>query len=157
MARVGFASVLIAFLVAGLGAATSDNLVERLATCQDSWFDWKDDPVRMQKVVEALHSAFAQSPNGGSSVPRTAVQVAELPVVEAFPESVGMGVGFSVIVDASFDKARGSVEKATGNSFTQCETGHNMRTCGLEISEKRTLVLVAGDDEKSKQTLVGCY
>ena len=32
-----------------------------------------------------------------------------------------------------------------------------MRTCGLEIAEKRTLMLMAEDSPKATTTLVGCY
>ena len=32
-----------------------------------------------------------------------------------------------------------------------------MRSCELEIAEKRTLVLMAEDSAKATTTLVGCY
>jgi hypothetical protein len=32
-----------------------------------------------------------------------------------------------------------------------------MRTCGLEIAEKRTLMVMAEDGPKATTTLVGCY
>jgi hypothetical protein len=32
-----------------------------------------------------------------------------------------------------------------------------MRTCELEIGEKKTILLMAEDNVKSKTTLLGCY
>ena len=68
-----------------------------------------------------------------------------------------MGVGFSVTVDATFDTARTNLEKALGKPLTKCETSDGMRTCELDIAEKRTLMLMASDDPKASETLVGCY
>ena len=51
------------------------------------------------------------------------------------------------------DSASGSV---TG-LLKQCEVGDNMRTCSLELGEKKTIVLMAEDNPKSTTTLIGCY
>jgi hypothetical protein len=56
----------LASLVALQPAKPVETAIERLATCQDSWRDWKDDPAQSKKVGE-----------------------------QVYPESVGMGVGFS--------------------------------------------------------------
>ncbi len=32
-----------------------------------------------------------------------------------------------------------------------------MRTCGLEIGDKRTVMLMAEDNPKNATTLLGCY
>ena len=77
--------------------------------------------------------------------------------MQVFPESVGMGVGFSVVVGASFDKTRTSLEHKIGKFLKKCETGDNMRMCELEIAEKKTIMLMAEDNVKSTTTLVGCY
>ena len=58
-------------------------------------------------------------------------------VTKASPESVGMGVGFSLDVDAMFDDARKAVERSLGKTLTHCETGDEMRTCALEIARQR--------------------
>ncbi len=89
--------------------------------------------------------------------PSLKVSVAGLPVVQAFPESAGMGVGFSLIVDATFDVARQHIEKVVGKPFKDCEVGDGMRSCGLEVGPKRTVLLMTGESGKAKQTLVGCY
>ncbi len=75
----------------------------------------------------------------------------------AFPDSVGMGVGFSVLVGARFDEARARVEQTVGKTLDRCETGDGMRTCSLEIAEKRTLIVMAAEDPAANDTLIGCY
>jgi hypothetical protein len=75
-----------------------------------------------------------------------------------FPESVGMGVGFSIVVNANFTKTKTSLEKKLGKTINKCEPpSDNMRTCELEIAEKKTITLMAEDNPKSTTTLVGCY
>ncbi len=148
---------LVFTVLAVLPARAADNLPQRLATCQDSWLDWKDDPVRMTQFADSIKASFTQKPDEPYWVPKSPLLVVDLPVLQVYPESVGMGVGFSVVVDAAFDQVRTQVEKTLGKSITHCESGDGMRACDLEIGEKRTLVLMADDNKKAKPTLVGCY
>jgi hypothetical protein len=150
-------TVSLALLLSVVPARAADDLLQRLATCQDSWLDMKSDPDKIKQFVESFNAAFVQKQDAPSFVPKTRMLVAGLPVTEAYPESVGMGVGFSVVVDANFEKSKGALEKMTGKSLKQCETGDGMRTCALEIAEKRTLVIMADSDGKSGTTLLGCY
>ncbi len=78
-------------------------------------------------------------------------------VSQAFPGSVGMGAGFSLTVDATFDSARRAVEAALGKSLLKCESGEDMRTCELEIAPQRSVMLLAEDKPDAKRTLIGCY
>ena len=80
-----------------------------------------------------------------------------LKVTQLFPESVGMGVGFSVLVDATFDTARQALEPKLGKPLRQCESGDGMRICELPIAEQRTVMLMSGDPPNDRTTLVGCY
>jgi len=134
-----------------------DTMIERLAICQDSWRDWKSDPVQTRKMAELFNTAFAERAQDGSFAPKAKVQVVGLPVLQVYPESVGMGVGFSVILDAPFDTAREHAETALGKALGQCETGDGMRTCGLEIAKERTVTLMAGEHDTTRRTLLGCY
>jgi hypothetical protein len=68
-----------------------------------------------------------------------------------------MAVGFSVTVDAPFDKARAAVEKIVGKKLAHCETGDNMKTCTLQIADQRAVTLMASDPPDKNGTLVGCY
>jgi hypothetical protein len=80
-----------------------------------------------------------------------------LKVSQVFPGSVGMGLGFSVLVDASFDVAKQALERKLGMPLGDCETGDGMRTCELSIAEQRTVMLASNDPPNDKTTLVGCY
>ena len=134
----------------------ADTPVERLATCQDSWQDWRDDQAKMGALAQAFNASFALKKDG-TFAPKGTVRVVGLPVVQAFPESVGMAVGFSVVLDANFADARQSTEKALGKSLGKCETGEGMRTCELEIAPKRTVTLMTEEASKPPRTLLGCY
>jgi hypothetical protein len=151
--------VLIGLLVTVVSAWADDDVsLARLVTCQDSWLDWqKSDPAQLKKLGDHLKSEFTQHGTDDFGAPNANVSVAGLRVVQLFPDSVGMGVGLSVNVDAPFDKARQAVEKAVGKPLSKCETSDGMRTCGLEIAEKRTLMVMAEDSPKAATTLVGCY
>lgn len=132
--------------------------LERMATCQDSWLAWKDDPVRMRAFGTSFQASFRQKPGAAFFVPiKPPATVAGLPVAQVYPESVGMGVGFSVAVEAAFEKTRKSVEQLVGKPLTSCETSDNMHTCSLELGEKKTILLMADASGKSKTTLVGCF
>jgi hypothetical protein len=154
------AGVLTIFLVAVTPACAADNLsIERLATCQDSWLDWKEsDPVQLKKFADSFQSDFLRKEKDPFFVPKSNQTVAGLPVAQVFPESIGMAVGFSVVVNANFDKTKRNLAKTIGKSLRKCEPpSDNMRTCELEIGEKKTILLMAEDNVKSTTTLFGCY
>ena len=90
-------------------------------------------------------------------MPKKPATVISFAVVRVYPQRVGMGVGFSVVVSATFDKVRAQIEKTIGKSLKNCESGEGMRTCELEVAEKRTVTLIAGETGKTKHTLFGCY
>jgi hypothetical protein len=146
-----------------LGAAVvpvwaDDASLERLATCQESWLDWhKSDPARMKLYVDQIHSGFSQNGNDAFMAPKAATSIFGLRVTQLFPDSVGMGFGFSVLLNGSFDAVRKVVEKKLGKSLGKCDDGENMRSCELEIGEKRTVMLMAQDDPKTNSALLGCY
>jgi hypothetical protein len=154
------AGVLTIFLVAVTPVCAADNLsIERLATCQDSWLDWKkSDPVQLRKFADSFQSDFLRKEKDPFFVPKSNQSVAGLPVAQVFPESIGMAVGFSVVVNANFDRTKTSLAKKIGKSLSKCEPpSDNMRTCELEIGEKKTVVVMAEDNVKSTTTLFGCY
>jgi hypothetical protein len=151
-------SAMILPLVFAPALAADDMGIERLATCQDSWLDWKtSEPAKLQKFGDEFRSKFSQHGNDAFVVPKTDTSIAGLHVTQVFPESVGMGVGFSVTVDASFAKARAVLERMLGRSLGKCETSDGMQACELEIAEKRTITLMAEDSAKNTTTLIGCY
>ena len=154
-----FIGALTILLVAVPFARAADNLtIERLATCQDSWIDWKqNNPGRLNQFADDFRSGFSHKENDPFFVPKSNQTVVGLRLARVFPESVGMGVGFSVWVNASFDQTKTALEGKTGRLLKQCEVGDNMRTCSLELGAKKTVVLMAEDNPKSTTTLIGCY
>jgi hypothetical protein len=154
------AGMLTIFLVAVTPAWAADDLsIERLATCQDSWLDWKNsEPVQLRKFAESCQSNFLQKEKDPFFVPKSNQTVAGLRVAQVFPESIGMAVGFSVVVNANFDTTKTRLAKKIGKPFSKCEPpSDNMRTCELAIGEKKTILLMAEDNVKSTTTLFGCY
>jgi hypothetical protein len=145
-------------LVMGISArAADDNNIERMATCQDSWFEWKNEPSKLQDFTKHIKSTFVEKENSAFLVPKSEISVFGLKIVQLFPGSIGMAVGFSVIVEADFKKTRASLQKRLKNTFEKCETDDNMLTCELEIGEKKTILLLAEEDGKVVKTLFGCF
>jgi len=150
------ALALAVFLHSALGA--DDDALTRMALCKDSWAEWnKSDPAKMKAFAERMGAQFAHHGNEPFGLPKANVSVLGFRVVRAFPDSVGMGVGFSLSVDATFDDARHAVEKAIGKPLGKCEAGEGMRGCELEIASERTVTLEAENKPAAHDTLIGCY
>ncbi|HWD48508.1 MAG TPA: hypothetical protein VG309_01195 [Rhizomicrobium sp.] len=151
--------LLIALTITGIASASAadDVALQRMALCQDSWFDWqKSDPAKLKAFGERFRTQFQDRQNQPYFLPKSKMSVAGLRVEQAFPDSVGMGVGFSLTVDAPFDVARTTMEKTLGRKLQQCEASDGMHSCALDIADKRSFTIMAMDNEKSR-TLVGCY
>jgi hypothetical protein len=152
------AAAVAMFAVILPASAADDAGLTRMALCQDSWVEWgKNDPARLKTFGEHFRSEFLPHGNDPYMLPKASVSVLGLHVAQAFLESVGMGVGFSLTVDAPFDATRKVMEKALGKKLAHCETGEGMKNCELEIAPQRTVMLMAEDNPKSRQTLIGCY
>ncbi len=152
LALSGFCSAIAATPVY---AADEENL-ERMATCQESWLDWKDDPARGQKFADSLHSGYAEQAEGGYLVPKAKKTLFGLPVARVYPDTIGMGVGFSVTVNGSFETAKKAVENAVGKTL-KCEADSDeVRACQAELGPQKT-VTVASDTQGSKSALIGCF
>jgi hypothetical protein len=125
---------------------------------QDSWLDWqKSDPAQLKKIGDHLHADFSPSGNDPFILPKTNLSIAGLRITQLFPNSVGMGVGFSATVSGSFEAARRSVENLLGKKLGKCDASDGMTSCELEIANERTVMVMAEDSPKSTSTLVGCY
>lgn len=159
MRCAGPAGLLLTLLLGALPAwGADDPRLESLALCRESWLDWqRTDPAKLDSFAAYFRSAFSHSGNDAFATPKSAAAIDGLKVIQVFPESVGMGVGFSVLVEARFDVARGALERALGKPLRQCETSDGMRACELPIAEQRTVTLMAGDAPNDKTSLVGCY
>jgi hypothetical protein len=135
--------------------AADEPTIERMATCKESWLDWKDDPSRSEKFATTLHANYTQK-DGGYLVPKSPTMLMGLPIVRVYPESIGMGVGFSVAVTGKFDVVKKAVEKAAGKSLVCEADSDGMHACQAELASKRT-VMVASDTGDSAFVLIGCF
>ena len=159
MKRAMLIGVAIAMLAAFFPAfAADDPGLTRMALCQDSWVEWtKKEPKTFEAFRNRFMNQFAPHENDPYWLPKATTSVLGMHIAQAFPGSVGMGVGFSLTVDAPFDKARTTIEKALGKKLQHCEASDNMETCELEVAPQRTVTVMAEDNPKSRQTLIGCY
>ncbi|HEY8947859.1 MAG TPA: hypothetical protein VIM56_03130 [Rhizomicrobium sp.] len=138
--------------------AADDPLVTRMLLCQESWLDWqKSAPTKLAAFGNRFRTEFAHKDSDAFMTPKTPISFLGLRTAQVFPDSVGMGVGFSATIDAPFDPVRKAVEKALGKKLVHCEKSDGMNACELPIAEKRTVTLMAEDSPKATQTLVGCY
>jgi len=127
--------------------------------CQDSWLEWKErDPARLQRYVDAIHTNFSRDGNNAWVTPKSPQTVAGLPVLQVYPESVGMGVGFSVLVGTTLDRAKKIIEQKLGRSFGKCEPpSDNIRGCDMKIGDRKTIGVISEDNDKATKVLVGCF
>jgi hypothetical protein len=138
--------------------AADDDALSRMALCKDSWAEWRTGaPAKFQAFADLVRANFTPHGNDPFAVPKAGTSVLGLEVLEAYPDSVGMGVGFSLTVDATFDDARKTIEKALGKTLTHCETSEGTRDCELEIAKQRSVMLMAEDKPANHRTLIGCY
>ena len=146
----------LALLPVTTSHAAAEPSLDSMATCRDSWLDWKDDPTRGAKFTESLRANYKED-RGGFLLPKAPKALLGLPVARVYPESAGMAVGFTVLVNSGFEVARKAVEKSLGKPL-KCDPGHpgdEIFGCELELGPKKT-VMIATED-KSKSTLIGCY
>jgi len=157
IALLAAAAMVLAAAIAPARAADDPQLT-RLATCQDSWFEWKSsDPARLKQYVGRIQSEFTPG-QAAAYTPKSSLTVLGFPVTEVYPESVGMGVGFSVTVNGKFEAVKAVAAKTLGKPISKCEPpSDNMRTCELELGEKKNFFLLTEDNPKSTKTLFGCY
>jgi hypothetical protein len=150
---------MLAMLSAAMPAwGADDPLIADLALCRQSWLDWKsNDPSKLESFGAFVRSHFTPHGNDGSFTPKSAMTVDGLRVTQMFPGSIGMGLGFSVVVDASFDVAKHALERDLGKPLRDCEASDGMRSCELSIADQRTVTLAANDPPNDQKALLGCY
>lgn len=145
-------------LLAFTTAQAADNkLLLQLATCEESWVDWGKSSPQVNDFRKLFTENFKAKDRDPGFTPVKPASILGHNIAEAYPESVGMGVGFSVLVDASFDKVKASLEKQVGKAIGQCSKEGDSRSCEHKIGDTKTLVLLEGGRGKNAKTLFGCY
>ncbi len=148
------ALLLVASFVA---QAADDKTMLQMASCDVSWLDFKDNPVKVQQYFGPLETQYRRTSDDGSFEPLMATSLLGQKISRIYPQSVGMGLGYSVIMDAGFDAAKAAVEKQLGKKFSHCAEQDGAKSCELPIADKKTVMLMEGSRGKNPQTLFGCY
>lgn len=144
--------------VAGVATANEadEPFFETLATCQDSWFDWKDDLQRMGQYGDRLTANFVRIEEEPAFVPKHPGTVLGFPLVKVYPQSIGMGVGFSVQLSGQLAEIRSEVENRLGQPL-ECSPSDGMTSCAVELGEKKTVLLTGYGEGADAANLLGCY
>lgn len=150
----------LAVLAAAAPARADDDTeqqMQRLASCSDSWYEWsREDPARLRQFAQRFHARFEQVPKEPAFLPRAPTRVMGMKVLQAYPDSVGMGLGFSLKVAAGFEEARRLMEQRLGRPM-RCEPMENAMSCELELGEKKTALLLTDQRGRAPVSLLGCY
>lgn len=163
-ARLGLAKCCVAVAMAscafssGRAFATEARLgqLEKLAICEDSWLDWKDDARRTDQYMESFDQAFTRIDDEAAFRPKQASTALGFPVTKVYPQSVGMGVGFSLLLSAPLQQVRSEVEKRVGKPL-QCSVEEGMTSCVVELGEQKSLMLASEGNATDESSLLGCY
>ena len=150
-------SFLLCALLFSTAWAADDAQVLPLVTCQDSWMEWEKSSSKVDEFRKQFSANFKQTGRGASFAPNQPTTILGHRVNEVYPDSIGMGVGFSVLVDAQFDSVKASLERQVGKALSKCSKEGDSRSCEYTFAEKKTLLLLEGGRGKSAQTLFGCY
>lgn len=152
-----FAAFALLLIGTAAHAAEPQDTLSRLASCQESWLDMKDDPARAAKFGEVIKAHFVQDDRAPTWKPRKPMSWLGKPVLEITPQSIGMGLGFAVTVKAVSDDVKPAYEKLVGQSLANCEKSDGALMCERSIAEKRTAMLTAPLTKPELGTMLGCY
>ena len=111
----------------------------------------------MEAFRAQFKAGYTQDGNDGSFLPKVPTTLHNQKVSRVFPQSEGMGLGYSVLLDAGFDATRRELVKQIGKPLKHCAKAEGLQMCEHPISPKRTIILTEATVGKSPQTLVGCY
>lgn len=137
--------------------ADDNKSILELATCQQSWLDWRQEHARIKGFSAMLNANFKFNERENYFYPLRDATFLGHKISRVYPDTVGMGVGFSVVVDAGIDAIKPSFEKAVGKQFGSCSKEEGALSCELRIGEKKTVFLMETGREPTPQTLAGCY
>lgn len=137
--------------------AADEPRLQRLAHCQDTWLEWKDNAKRMAKLSNYFETQFARRSEDAAGFPSKSPTIAlGWPVTLVYPQSVGMGVGFSMTVAADHPQMRSGIERQLGKPLA-CKNSNGIRACEDELGAKKTVLLMTDQDARAKSSLAGCY
>jgi hypothetical protein len=144
-------------LGASLAHAQDEKMIYALATCKQSWIDLKDDPLRLKQLVVKSPPDGAFDARDHFWIPPAKSTIFGKKINRIYPDSLGPGVGFSVVVQAAFESIKIHLQKKLGKAFDQCGEQGDIRSCSTKFEDKKTLVLLEGGVGNRSETLFGCY
>ncbi|MEO5629041.1 MAG: hypothetical protein ABIQ62_04645 [Thermomonas sp.] len=152
------AATLLPSAVVGVppGNEAEETYLGKLATCEESWFNWKEDDRRMRQYLNRFDANFTRSEEEPALLPKSPGNVLGFPLVKVYPQSVGMGLGFSVQLGGPFANIRSEVEHRLGKPLA-CESSDGMTSCGVELGENKSLTLTAFGNAADAINLLGCF
>ncbi|MEO8367497.1 MAG: hypothetical protein ABI538_14990 [Pseudoxanthomonas sp.] len=139
-----------------VGNDAEDASLGKLATCQDSWFDWKDDDRRMGQYIDRFKTNYTRLEEEPAFLPKVPREVLGFPLIKVYPQSVGMGVGFSLQLGGQFAKIRSQVQNRLGRPL-ECSSSDGMTSCEAGLGENKTVTLTVFGDGAEAANLLGCY
>jgi len=142
--------------ISAAAQAAGELSLERLASCADSWMDWKQDAALAEQFRNYFLARFEQEPRSPGWQPRRPATVFGLPVVKAYPQSVGMGLGFSLEVRGTPADVRRAMERAIDRPL-QCERAEGALSCEAKLADRRTALVLAADEGRGQPSLIGCF
>lgn len=138
-------------------AAEPQDLLQRMVTCQESWYEWKDNESRLDAFANTLDVDFQEGQRSGVLVPRRQAKLMGFDVVEVTPANVGIGMGFGVTVKGSLNDVRQKYEAALGRKLSSCEQIEGLSICTEPIAAQRNATLMMATQRPGVGTLVGCF
>jgi hypothetical protein len=152
-----FTALAVFLVVTVADAAEPQDTLSRLASCQESWLDMKNDPARARNFAEVIQANFVQDDRSPTWKPRQPMTWLGHPLIEITPQSVGMGLGFAVTVKARPETVRPAYEKLVGQPLGGCGKSDGSLMCEHQIAKQRTAMLVAPLKTPELGTMLGCY
>lgn len=150
-------AALLALCAHAAPAAELAETLQRLAGCQDSWLDWKNDEQRMRAFGDALMGQFRPSEQHHVFVPQGRVTWMGYEVSEITPQNIGMALGFAITVKAPLAKLRAGYERVVGQPMKACENNDGLSSCELQLAKRKTATMMMPIKKPELGTLLGCY
>ncbi len=129
-------ALMLASVAFSSAQAADDMLFLQLATCRDSWSDWKHIAPKVTPFQDRIAAHLRRIEGAEAHTPIKALSLLDFNVVDVYPGGVTMGLGFSGVVEAEFDSIKMSLENHVGKRITECSLQENTRDCGCSFAEK---------------------
>lgn len=155
---IPFAAVALTWLAcfSATTHAAGEPVLSRLATCQDTWSGWQEGDPRMDRYVAFFENGYTRDDDAASFTPKAPTTSMGFSVTNVFPQSVGMGVGFSVTLVGGYAQIQMAVESELKQPM-DCSTSDGMKSCVVGLAADRIVMLTSADNGAAPSSLLGCF